>query len=68
MAVLVGMRAPKDDHDALDVGVAAFGILIGAILRLLRATTLLVFLNMITKNGGVKSILGNGVRNACCIS
>ena len=35
MAVLVGLWAPDDDHDALDVGVAAFVILIGAILPLL---------------------------------
>jgi hypothetical protein len=35
MAVLVGLWAPEDDHDALDVGVATFVILIGAVLPLL---------------------------------
>jgi hypothetical protein len=40
IVVLVGLWAPKDDHDALDVGVAAFVILDGAILPLLRAVAL----------------------------
>ena len=39
-AILVGLRAPEDDHDALDVGVAIFVILLGTVFPLLRAATL----------------------------
>jgi hypothetical protein len=40
MAVLIGLWAPEDDHDALDVRVVVFVILLGAIFPFLRAATL----------------------------
>ena len=44
MVVLVGLWAPEDDHDALDVGVAAFVILNGIVLPFLQVSALrLVF-------------------------
>ena len=39
-AILVGLRAPEDDHDALDVGVAIFVILLGTVFPLLRVAAL----------------------------
>jgi hypothetical protein len=39
-AILVGLWAPEDDHDALDVGVAAFIILNGVTLPFLWETAL----------------------------
>ena len=42
--VLVGLWAPEDDHDTLDVGVAAFVILGGAVLPLLQVTILCLVL------------------------
>ena len=38
--VLVGLWAPEDDHDTLDIGVAAFVILGGVVLPLLWVTIL----------------------------
>jgi hypothetical protein len=38
--VLVGLRAPKDDHDSLDVGVAILVIIISPIFALLRTAAL----------------------------
>ena len=43
-AILVGLRAPEDDHDALDVGVAIFVILLGTIFPLLQAAALRLIL------------------------
>lgn len=39
-AVLVGLWAPEDDHDALVVGVAVFVILFGVLFPLLWAAAL----------------------------